>query len=355
VHAQRAQRAAPVTDQRHAEVAPLLAGQPGGAGVGRGVGDDERLAGRGRQQAQVVHVVVVEQGDTPGRGAEQATGEIGQPVEGRGSAQVVAGERGCRPGGPDVLRRREVGALRGHGRGRELTGHRDASLLGLGREGHPPPRAYRRPPGSTADRPDPSRSVPVTRAQLCDAARCRRAAGRVGGRRRAGTVPRVTTRDPAVHAPAGPEAAAEDDPARTDADGAAPVVSRHRRVPEESRRREAAVGEAFARVATLSLRFLLVVAGVVVLGYLAGQLWVIVLPVLLGLLLATVLWPPVRFLRDKGLPPAAAAGIVLLLSVLLLLGVVGGLAPQVTGQAQELADQVTAGLASCRRASPDRR
>jgi predicted PurR-regulated permease PerM len=154
----------------------------------------------------------------------------------------------------------------------------------------------------------------------------------------------VTTRDPAVHAPAGPEAAAEDDPARTDADGAAPVVSRHRRVPEESRRREAAVGEAFARVATLSLRFLLVVAGVVVLGYLAGQLWVIVLPVLLGLLLATVLWPPVRFLRDKGLPPAAAAGIVLLLSVLLLLGVVGGLAPQVTGQAQELADQVTAGL-----------
>ena len=147
-----------------------------------------------------------------------------------------------------------------------------------------------------------------------------------------------------MHAPAGPEAAAEDDPSRTDADGAAPVVSRHRSVPEESRRREAAVGEAFARVATLSLRFLLIVAGIVVLGYLAGQMWVIVLPVLLGLLLATVLWPPVRFLRDKGLPPAAASGIVLLLSVLLLLGVVGGLAPQVTGQAQELADQVTAGL-----------
>ena len=147
-----------------------------------------------------------------------------------------------------------------------------------------------------------------------------------------------------MHAPAGPEAAAEDDPSRTDADGAAPVVSRHRSVPEESRRREAAVGEAFARVATLSLRFLLIVAGIVVLGYLAGQMWVVVLPVLLGLLLATVLWPPVRFLRDKGLPPAAASGIVLLLSVLLLLGVVGGLAPQVTGQAQELADQVTAGL-----------
>jgi predicted PurR-regulated permease PerM len=134
------------------------------------------------------------------------------------------------------------------------------------------------------------------------------------------------------------------DPARSPVDEVAPVVSRHRDVPEPSRRREQAVGAAFARIATLSLRFLLVAAALVVLWYVAGALWVVLLPVLLGLLLATVLWPPVRFLRARGAPPALASFLVLLLGLLLLLGIVGGLAPQVTGQAQELADQVTAGL-----------
>jgi len=135
-----------------------------------------------------------------------------------------------------------------------------------------------------------------------------------------------------------------DDPARTHADEAAPVVSRHRELPETSRRREAAVGAAFARTATLSGRFLLVALALVVFGYLIGKLWVVVLPLLLALLLATVLWPPVRFLRRRGAPAALAALGVLLVALLVLFGVVGGLAPQVTGQAQEIADQVTAGL-----------
>ena len=134
------------------------------------------------------------------------------------------------------------------------------------------------------------------------------------------------------------------DPSRTHADQAAPVVGDRGEVPEASRRREAMIGQAFARLATLSLRFLLVVAALVVLGYLAGEFWVVLLPVLLGLLLATVLWPPTRFLRERGVPPALASVVVILVATLLLVGIIGGLAPQVTGQAQELADQVTAGL-----------
>jgi predicted PurR-regulated permease PerM len=57
-----------------------------------------------------------------------------------------------------------------------------------------------------------------------------------------------------------------------------------------------------------------------------------------------VLWPAVRFLRGKGAPPALAAAVVLVVSLLLLFGLLGGLAPQVTSQSEELADQVTAGL-----------
>ena len=161
---------------------------------------------------------------------------------------------------------------------------------------------------------------------------------------------RVTSRDPAPDAPSdtaadeGSSVSHEQDAARTDADHVAPVPSRHEEVPEASRRREQAVGAAFSRVATLSLRFLLVCAALVVAWYIAGKLWVVLLPILLGLLLATVLWPPVRFLRRKGAPPALAAAVVLLVSLLLLFGIIGGLAPQVTSQTEELADQVTAGL-----------
>ena len=157
---------------------------------------------------------------------------------------------------------------------------------------------------------------------------------------------RVTSRAPAPPEPGQPSdrAASEQDATRTDADHAAPTAGRSEQLPEASRRREAAVGAAFARVATLSLRFLLVCAALVVVWYIAGRLWVVLLPILLGLLLATVLWPPVAFLRRKGAPPALAAAVVLLLSLLLLVGVIGGLAPQVTSQTEELADQVTAGL-----------
>jgi predicted PurR-regulated permease PerM len=147
-----------------------------------------------------------------------------------------------------------------------------------------------------------------------------------------------------VSTPVTDESAAQDDPTRTKADEVAPEASPHRPMPESSLRREALVGRAVARLATASLRFLLLVAALVVLGYLVQQLWVIVLPVLLGLLLATVFWPPVRFLRGRGAPPALAAAAVLLAGVLLLVALIAVLAPQVTGQAEEIADQVVAGL-----------
>lgn len=135
------------------------------------------------------------------------------------------------------------------------------------------------------------------------------------------------------------------DPARSAVDGDAPGPGRRRDVPEVSRRREAAVASGFAKLATLSLRFLMVATAVVVLALLLAQFWVVLLPVLLGLLLATVLWPAARFLRQHRVPPALAALGVILLAFALIAGVVALLAPQVTGQVQQLADQVTAGLA----------
>jgi predicted PurR-regulated permease PerM len=150
----------------------------------------------------------------------------------------------------------------------------------------------------------------------------------------------TSTRRTATAVEADPVAA---DPARTEADEAAPTHG-STAVSESSRRREAVVGSAYAKVAVVSAQFLLICLALYVLAQLAGRLWVVLLPILLGLLLATVLWPAVRALRRRGVPDALAAIGVLLLALLLLFGVVGGLAPQVTGQAQELADQVSAGL-----------
>jgi predicted PurR-regulated permease PerM len=103
--------------------------------------------------------------------------------------------------------------------------------------------------------------------------------------------------------------------------------------------------QAASRVlATTAAQFLLIVAAVVVLGYVLGKLWVILLPVVLGLLIATVLWPPTRFLRSHHVPAALAAAIVLLTFLALFGGLIAAIAPSIADQVTELADQASAGL-----------
>jgi predicted PurR-regulated permease PerM len=102
-------------------------------------------------------------------------------------------------------------------------------------------------------------------------------------------------------------------------------------------------------LAIASAQFLLVVAAVVVLGYVLGKLWVILLPVVLGLLIATVLWPPTRFLRNHGWPPALASSIVLLTFLAAFGGLIAAIAPAVADQAVQLADQASSGLQDIQR------
>ncbi|TFV51696.1 AI-2E family transporter [Blastococcus sp. TF02A_35] len=101
---------------------------------------------------------------------------------------------------------------------------------------------------------------------------------------------------------------------------------------------------ALRTLATTSAQLLLILAAVYVLGYVLGKLWVILLPIVLGLLIATVLWPPTRLLRRVGAPPALAAAVVLLSFLAIFGGIIAAIAPQVADQVTELADQATAGL-----------
>lgn len=96
-----------------------------------------------------------------------------------------------------------------------------------------------------------------------------------------------------------------------------------------------------------TVRLLVIGAGLWALFWVMGQLWSVLLPILLGLLLSTVLWPPVRFLRRR-LPNALAAILALIGLLAVVSGLIAVLAPQVTSQAEDLVDQASAGLDSLR-------
>ena len=90
---------------------------------------------------------------------------------------------------------------------------------------------------------------------------------------------------------------------------------------------------------------ILVAAGALwVIGWIVGELWVIILPVLLALIVCTVLWPFTRLLRRIGFPPALAAATSLLGFLGVLAGVIAFIVPSVMNQAPELADSASEGI-----------
>ncbi|MFD4430574.1 AI-2E family transporter, partial [Nocardia sp. NPDC058497] len=97
-------------------------------------------------------------------------------------------------------------------------------------------------------------------------------------------------------------------------------------------------------MAKWSLCVVVIAAGAWVLGSVAARLWVVLLPVALAIVVATILWPPTRWLTQHRLPPALAASITLVGFLALLSGVIALIVPSVADQAPELADKATAGV-----------
>ncbi|GAA1480827.1 hypothetical protein GCM10009624_12670 [Gordonia sinesedis] len=94
----------------------------------------------------------------------------------------------------------------------------------------------------------------------------------------------------------------------------------------------------------VSLQIILVVGAIAVLCWLLGQVWVIVLPILLAIIVSTILWPPVRWLRKRGLPPALASLLMMLVAIGALAGVIGLIVPSIVDQAPELASRAGDGV-----------
>lgn len=89
------------------------------------------------------------------------------------------------------------------------------------------------------------------------------------------------------------------------------------------------------------------VVGVALLAYLVGeataQVSVLVIPLLLALFPAAVLAPPTGALKARGVPPAAAALVVLVGSLLLLAAIVALLAPVVAEELPQIRRQLISG------------
>jgi predicted PurR-regulated permease PerM len=104
------------------------------------------------------------------------------------------------------------------------------------------------------------------------------------------------------------------------------------------------VPPALARAAAIAWRFLAVVAALAVLVYVLVVLHVIFIPVIVALLAATLLTPPVDRLRRQGWPNLAATWTVIASAVLLFAALVLLLVPLVANDLGQVRQQATAGI-----------
>lgn len=108
------------------------------------------------------------------------------------------------------------------------------------------------------------------------------------------------------------------------------------------------VGDIMAVTAKWSLRFIFVCAAAAILLWLLAKLWVGIFPVMLALIVSTVLSGPVGWLRRRGFPAALAAGLTLVVSLLLVLGTLAAIAPSIVAQTGDVVDRASEGIVTVR-------
>lgn len=96
--------------------------------------------------------------------------------------------------------------------------------------------------------------------------------------------------------------------------------------------------------AAWALRFIIVVAATAVLLYLLKYVWMGLLPILLSLIVCTVLWPPVRWLRQHKVPASLAVILVIVGFFGIIIGIFTAMAPTVKSQSVQLYDQAEEGI-----------
>ena len=104
-----------------------------------------------------------------------------------------------------------------------------------------------------------------------------------------------------------------------------------------------AVPRGLAVTSAVTLRVIIVVGGIVLLGLFAKKMMVVVLPVIIAMLLATLLAPVAAWLRARRLPPTPAAILPVLLAFVVFLGLWGLVIPPFVSQVPDVVDSVQQG------------
>ena len=110
------------------------------------------------------------------------------------------------------------------------------------------------------------------------------------------------------------------------------------------RDRAAVIEDGLAGLQRWGLRIVLIAAGVFVLGWIIGKLWVVIFPIVLALIVSTVLQPGAAWLREHRVPSPLAALAMLLSFLLAVTMVIVILVPQVAGQMPALVRSASEGL-----------
>ncbi len=116
------------------------------------------------------------------------------------------------------------------------------------------------------------------------------------------------------------------------------------RVPNRGRDRGTVIGQGLRWTASWGLRTIVLLATVWAVLKVLSFLWPALLPVLLALVVSSVLWPPTRWLRSKGLPPALAAVTSMVGALIVIGGLGAAIAPSVGSQWGKLTNQAVSGV-----------
>lgn len=124
------------------------------------------------------------------------------------------------------------------------------------------------------------------------------------------------------------------------------IVTRDSIHPSTARTSDRAVilGQDGRWLAGWALRFIILTIAAFIAMRGLGKVWTGLFPILLAILLSTVLWPPVKWLRDHKFPPALAVASVMIGSIAVISGLFAAMAPSVATQSKELFNQASEGI-----------
>ncbi|MET1038078.1 MAG: AI-2E family transporter [Aeromicrobium sp.] len=114
------------------------------------------------------------------------------------------------------------------------------------------------------------------------------------------------------------------------------------------RDRGVVIDDAFGGLQRWGLRVVVIAAAAYVIGWGIGHVWMVLFPISLALIVATVLGPPVTFLRRKGVPSGLAAATVVVGFIAALVAFIAVLTPQVANKSDEVAAGASDGLQKIR-------